>query len=479
MKTSQRVVKNFLSLGVADVVVRLSSAALTIYIARYLGVEAFGQLAFASAFASYFVLFSTFGLPTLAIREIAKNRQSTNFLATNITALQLGLAVLATLLLTVSLFFIPLEKDLKLLTFLVGLSMVPNALGMGYVFEAREKMEFAALARVITQIIAVTLSFVLIYTTRNILVLPAQQFLTSLFGAIVILCLLKKYFAFALTKINIQLIKRLTKQAVPFVISALAIQLYYSLDSIILQFMKGSEVVGYYTAGYKIVLILIALAGFFQSAIYPTLSSILKDNRKKAISLVGHTSKLFIFLSLPLAMGGTILAPKIIELIYGLNYNPSILPFQIFIWSVFTIYANVSFGVTLLAGGRENKYTKTAVIGAALNLLFNLLLIPKFGLVGAAISRMVTEFYVVISLYRYALEVINVAVLKNLSQAFFAATVMGLILSRLDLSVILSVIIGAGLYFGVMIAFKFIVAEDVRSILFLFKKDNINEGGQR
>lgn len=462
-----------MSLTGADIIARLLSTVLSVYIARSMGASVFGQLAFAIAFTNYFNLFSDFGLTTLGIREIARDKSQTPSFATNITALQVWLSLILIGVLGGLLFFMPLEINLKWLTFLVGLSMLPGAFSLTYVFQAYEKMEFTALVRILTQILTVVTAFALIYFTKNILALPIVQFLVGLLSALLIYYLLKRFIYFSWSQIEFAKIRFLFRLAIPFVISGLAIQIYYSLDSIILQFLKGSTVVGYYSAGYKVVLLLIGFAGFFQTAIYPTLTNFLKADLEKANELVARTSKLLIFICLPIAVGGTVLAPKIISFLYGNAYTESILPFQILIWSIFTIYVNVSFGATLLAAGRERQYTKSAVMGAALNLIFNLVLIPKFSLVGAAIATMITEFYVLISLYYYSSKVIKVSILKNLIQAFFTAVAMGAILVFLDLNVLVLITLGAVLYFSAVFIFRFLDKNDFDFILTFFRERGV------
>lgn len=475
MKIGPRIVKNFLSLSLAEVVSKVLSAALSIYVARYLGVEVFGQLAFATALTAYFTLFADFGLTTLGVREIAKNRGGTGYLAMNILVLQLGLVFLLLILLGFLLFFMPLSDNLKILTFLFGLSMLPGALSLSYIFQAHERMEITALVRVLTQLITVVFSFLLIYLWRDVLVLPLTQLLGGLVGAAFIFYLLKRYIALSLTGFDWERVKILFKQALPFVGSALAVTIYYNIDSVILQLIKGSEVVGYYNASYKIVLLLVGFAVYFQAAVYPTLVNLLKYNVEKAQYLLRALSKLLIFASLPVAIGGTVLAQRIIELVYGVNYGQSILPFQILIWSVFTIYVNVSFGVTLLAGGREKQYLKCVGTGAILNLLLNVLLIPKFSLIGAAVATIITEVYVLAAIYYYAHAVLNIPLFEDLYRALLAASLMGFFVAVLNLNTVFLIVLGAVLYLAILLTFNFVSKRDLQLVFEFVKMRSRND----
>lgn len=277
MTTGRRLIKNFLSLSGSDIVARLLGSILTIYIARTLGAGVFGQLSFALAFTSYFSFFSDFGLTTLGIREIAKDKRKTASYGTNILTLQLILAFILILVVSVILYFLPLSPRIKIITFLFSLSIIPGALNMAYIFQAHEKMEYVAIGKIIAQLGYVIVGFIFIYLFKDILVLPIVSLVAAFIGSGVIFYLLRKKIQFAWSRIDWQAIKNLIKKALPFVIAALAVQIYYNMDSIMLQFMKGEVVVGLYNSAYKIILLIITFGFFVAGAFFPLISNAFKN----------------------------------------------------------------------------------------------------------------------------------------------------------------------------------------------------------
>lgn len=401
MKTGRRVIKNFLSLSAAEAASKLFGVFLIVYIARILGAKALGQLAFATAFCSYFIIFADFGLNALGIREIAKDKSRTSSYGTNILALQTVLAVLLVILLGLIVFALPLDTRIKWITFLFGLAIIPAAMNMSYIFQAHEKMEYAAVSSIITQVGYVLIGIILLYTFKNILVLPVVNFAAAFIGTAVAFYLLRNQIKFVWDRVKLSQIKMLAKNSIPFLISALAFQVYFNIDKVILQFAKGSEVLGYYSISYKLMLLITSIMGLYYSAIYPLMSSFVeKKESEKLYKLVNYTQKIIAVVATPMVIGGIFLAKELIELIFGINYSPSVLQFQILLINPLIIWIVYIFSYLLITYDLMQDYLFTVAAGAVFNIICNLIFIPLFGMTAASITTVASELVVLLaSLY--------------------------------------------------------------------------------
>jgi len=466
MTTGRRLIKNFLSLSGSDVIARLLGSVLTIYIARVLGAGVFGQLSFAIAFTSYFTLFSDFGLTTLGVREIAKDKKKTSTFGTNILVLQLLLAFLLILVLSALLIFLPLSFRTKIITFLFGLGIIPGALNMAYIFQAYEEMEYMAVGKIIAQIGYVIVGFIFIYLFKDILVLPIVSLIAGLIGAAVIFYLLKKKIKFIWSKISWRQIKKLIERAYPFLIAALAVQIYYNMDSIMLQFMKGEVIVGLYNAAYKIVLLIISIGGFIAGTFFPLLSSAFKRDKKLFFKSINMWSRINGALIIPIVAGGILLARPILNLLYGQEFVKATFAFQILILLPGIIFLSSVLVNPLLAIGQEKKNTIATSIGALVNIIGNFLLIPRFSLNGAAVATLIAEVvvfsYLAFCFHKYLK--INVVYKNYFSKPVLASLVMGgvLYLIRDHLPVLCSIIIGGLLYISTMFLIKGVTKRDLK-----------------
>lgn len=290
---------------------------------------------------------------------------------------------------------------------------------------------------------------------------PIIQVVSAITGAMFLLyTFIKKYGDIKLSY-DFNLWKQIFKQSLPMGVSFFVIQLYYHFDSVMLGFMKGVTVVGWYNAAYKIVLLFIGFASLFGTTIFPVLSRYYKESLTKLNQFVLRCSRLNIFFGLPIAVGGTILSGQIIRFVYGSAYQSSILPLQILIWSVFTVYFYCSFAFCLLACDRQKEYMYSVLVGALVNLTLNLILIPKYGMLGASIATIVCEVVTLGLILFYSGKIVKTIPWIDLLKVLGSSSFMGLVLYSLSGNLLIKVFIGIAVYLGAMIILRGIHREDV------------------
>ncbi len=391
MSAIKKVSKNFASLTLAEGVTRICTILLYIYIVRVLGATSFGELAFATSVMSFFIFFADFGLTTLGIREIARHKQDTETYGTNILVFQVLFSLLLIMLLGVFLLFMPLSYTLKVITFLYGLVLIPLALDMSYIFQAYEKMEFVLVGKTINQGVYLILGLALIILFKNVVFIPIAVFVSGIGGAIVTYVLLKKIVHFKLKKPDPKLFKLLVIAAIPFVTSEILIMIYRNIDIVMLQLTKGTDEVAYYSSGYKIVNTIIIVIAFIPDAFFPLIVYNFKHDEKQFkqhILLFSQTAGL---LSIPLAIGGIIYARQILMLLYGSQLLAGTDAFKVLLLLVIIIPFKLLVASIIIATDKQNHYMISGAIGAIVNVLLNIILIPRYGMIGAGIAIVVTE----------------------------------------------------------------------------------------
>jgi len=148
--------------------------------------------------------------------------------------------------------------------------------------------------------------------------------------------------------------------------------------------------------------------------------------------VVRAASRLTLAVGVPLAAGGMLLAEPLMGFAWGEEFRTaSAAPFAILVWSVATVFANVPYATILLATGRETRYLRAVGAGAALNVLANFVLIPRFGLTGAAAATMASEV-VVLSLYILETRsIVHHEPARDLWRPLLAAALMAAVVLRL------------------------------------------------
>jgi O-antigen/teichoic acid export membrane protein len=167
--------------------------------------------------------------------------------------------------------------------------------------------------------------------------------------------------------------------------------LNYNFDSVLLGFLTNPRTVGLYNAAYKPVTIALALPLTYFVGLFPALSRTHAEGPVAFRSLVERSLRLSALMVAPLAVGGTLLAKQIILLLFGANYAESALVLPILIWSAVLVILRGSYRHSLTAAGHQALDLRCAVASTCTNVGLNFLLIPRFGMIGAATATVIGD----------------------------------------------------------------------------------------
>jgi len=468
MNTAQRIVKNTFSLLFSGIFAQLLGFFAIIYLARVLGPGDFGKLNFAMAFVAYFTLIANLGLPLLGTREIARDREKIDANLSNILTLRLFLASLSFGLLLLVVFFLNKSLEIKYLIILYGLGIIPSASLLDWAFQGFERMEYIGVGRSLGAVIYVGLALGFVKGHQQLLLIPCFYVAANLLVAVLLISIFVNQFGKPRFRFDFSLCKELLGAALPIGFSIMMIQVVHYIDTVMLGFMKSDEQVGYYSAAYKIIMILLAAAWCYQDAVFPVISNYYKTSMDSLKKIQSYATKVMITLTLPLAIGGTIFAKPIMNLIYGAKYDPGVIALQILIWTVAIGCLHGVYVRGLIACDRQNRRLIIAVVHALIVIGLNFILIPPLGLIGAAIATGLGEFLVIFLSYREFNKIISVPFHGYILKPLFASAIMILFLywglNGLNLNLFLSIFGGAMIYFVSLYLIKGITSEDIRMI---------------
>ncbi len=394
MNTVQRIVKNTASIAVGQVVSYLLDFFFMMLIARYLGAEGFGILSFALAFTTIFIVFTDLGLQQLIIREVARDKSLTTKYLGNIVVIKLilGMGTSGLIALTINLLGYP--QQTITVVYLVGLSLVFNAFTLMFysIFQAYERIEFTSVGLVLNAALRLggalfgtsqgfsVVGFALLYPIASMVVL-GYSFAVSLWK-----------FAIPKVEIDFSFWRSTLKEALPFGLAAVFVTIYFYISMVMLSLMKGDAAVGWYNAAYKLVYLLLFIPGAYFASIYPLMSQYFVSSAESLRIMYQRSSRYMLMLALPIAAGTTLLAGRIILLIFGAQYTPSIIVLQVLVWAILFSFMTQTPVFVLYSINRQRTYTIVTLLSMILNILLNLILIPRLSYIGASITTVATEF---------------------------------------------------------------------------------------
>jgi len=453
--TKQTLFKNTSWIVLSTAVGRVLGTIWVIYITRILGAVEYGKLAFALAFVSLFVSFLDLGLSTIVTREFSRDRErEKEFPAIFTLKILLGLGT--AVLIFIASFFVTdnpeIQRIIWILAFFTFISQFPETFYA--FFWAREKMEYASLANIFQVLLITGCGFLVIFRFPSVKNISYSYLFASLIALIPLLILF--HFKFFPLKISFQvnIWKKFLKMSWPLALTSIFGVIYGYIDSTIMGFLGQITQIGWYNAALKIASFLASPASIIALSFFPVLGKFSKKSKEEFQKVWNRQTEIMIFLAFPAVVGGFVLAPKIINFIYGSDYNPSILAFQILIFMAGINFLNRSFSQVLIVADQQRKIFLVTVSGALINIVLNLILIPKYSLYGAAAAAVITHFlmfflYFIFTAKFTLIRPLNLEIFLISLKAILAAGVMYFIISWPQiyyLNVFLSVLIGGTVY---------------------------------
>ena len=464
MNPAQRLVKNTSVLMVSQILGYVLAFFYSIYSARYLGVEGFGVLSAALAFAGIFSILTDLGLSNLTVREVARDHKLAGKYLSNAFALKILLSI-ATFILIAAIGYLsgyPSEKSYVL--YFITLSLILNSFGniFNAIFQAYEKMEYQSVTQILNNVLMFVGIFLAIGYQMNIVAFAFVYFMASAVSLIltILICLWK----FILPKIEFDFPfwKAMLKEALPIAVSGIFALIAFRVDMVMLEIIKGSVAVGWYSAAYRLMEALLFFPSMYTLSVYPLLSKFYVDSHESLKISYYKSFKYLTIISLPIVAATTLLAPDIILLIYQSSYSESIIALQILIWALPFIFLSYVLGSTIVSVNKQVEVVKITFITMIINIGLNLVLIPLWGFVGAACVTVITEIVLFLSyFYIVTRHVCFISPKKILIRPAIATLVMCVFIALVKINLFLEIILATVIYFVVLFLIKGFSQDDI------------------
>jgi len=387
---AQTVTQNFLALGAGEAAARLLAFASTVYIARRLGAEYYGVIGFAAAVLLYLNRIVDFGIDAgLGVREIAIDRRAIERIAPAVLTLRLSFAVVVAALVVVAGVVVLPPPDGPILA-VYGLTLVMAGASTRWIHLGLERASRVAIARTAGEAIMLVGVVGLVRGTEDLARVPLAQFVGDAAAALLLLWWVGRSAIRMPVTVDWTAVRPLMNRAWPLMLTALLGLLIYNSDLIFLRVFHGRAAVGYYAAAYTLVSFLINLGSAYGVALLPTLTG-LHGDRAERQALYDTALARVVALVLPITVGGSYLAAEFVNQVFDEGYAAAAAPLAILLWSVLLLLVRGIPVAGLIAAGREGLVFRATAWAAALNLVLNVALIPRYGTVGAATATVLTE----------------------------------------------------------------------------------------
>lgn len=403
--------RRFAPLAGGEIGARLISFVATAYLARTLGTSGFGQIAFAAAVVAQFGTALAAGIGEVGSREVARQPSRIREIAAGGSLARLLGAIAAVSMVLALSFLLPLDLTMKRVTALSSLFLIPLALDTGWVYKGSGKTRRVGWALLLAQATSLVLIVVFVRDSTKVTSVPVLQSIGDLAAAI--------FLAVPLLRGKWKLPERavvaeLPRQSGLITVSRSLRTIIVSFDVILLGLMVRSSEVGLYSAAYRIVFFVMAIMYASHVAFLPEMAAHGKDTDRMS-SVLSRGIGLSVTVVLPFVVGGWLVAPALMSLIFGGAYVGGGAALQLLLVSVLLIAIHGTTRNVFLATGRLGTETAIVAIGVAVNIILNLILIPRTGIRGAAIATVIGEAVILVLA---AGSIVRLGVRPSIARAF-------------------------------------------------------------
>lgn len=458
--------KNYVYNFIYQISLFLFPLILTPYLSRVLGANGIGEYSYTQSIITYFILFGTLGINMYAQREIAYVQDDTE----KRSKIFLEIAILKFITVSISLiifyFFILSISRYKLLFLIQIIDIVAAMIDVSWFFQGMEEFKKTVTRNILVKIFGIILIFTFVRKADDLLIYVLCLSVTSLLGNMLLWLYLPKYIRWI--KLSTLKFYEHLKPTLLLFIPQIASQIYTVLDKTMIGLITQivSEV-GYYEQSQKIIRITLAVVTSLGIVMMPRMAnSFAKKDIRQVQIYMANSFKFVFFLSFPIMFGLMGISKNFVPWFFGNGYNKVICIMIIMSPIIVAIGLSNVIGVQyLLPTKRQAQYTISVIAGAIINFFINIILIPRYMSIGAAIATVIAECLItIIQFYFVRNDIKIIDTLKSGIRYFICAFIMflsvfflGEILNSNIVATAIQIIIGGIIYLLILIALKDII----------------------
>ena len=387
-----KVIKNYLYNLSYQILVLIVPLITTPYVSRVLGAKGVGTFSYTNSIVQYFILFGCIGLNLYGQREIAyvqheKEKRDKVFW-------ELVILRIITVSISLTVFYFTLASHGKYapVFFIMCLDILASMVDISWFFQGIEDFKKIVVRNFIIKIVGVAFIFLFVKSSDDLLLYVICHSATLFLGNLSMWAYIPKLVG--KVKVRELEIKKHIRPTIVLFLPQIATSVYTVLDKTMIGFLTGvEEEVAYYEQGQKIVKIVMALVTSLGTVMMPRVANLFKQNEmEKVKNYLSKSFRFVFFLSFPMTFGLMAISNHIVPWFLGSGYD-KVVPNMMVIAPILVMISlsNIIGMQYLLAIGRHRDFTISLVVGCVINFSLNLLLIPHFLSIGAAVATVIAE----------------------------------------------------------------------------------------
>ncbi len=363
------------------------------YISRVMGAEGIGIYSYVSSIAYYFLIFINLGLANYGNRSIARVREDEEKRSQVFCSIQ-GMQILVGIPVLIIYFlccFFVFKTTYQLYFIIYGLYVLSAVFDINWFYFGMGEFKISTIRSIIVRTLTFVSVFVFVKTKEDLIIYIFIMAISFLISSISLWLKLKKYVKFVKPSLK-SIVKHFFPNLILF-IPILAMSIYRVMDKIMITALSNEVETGYYQNADSIVTMSLTFFSAIATVMLPEISNLAAKNQIDLIKRsVRDIMQIGLCFSIAISFGLAAIGIKFAPIFWGEEFIQSgYIIVALSIVPIITEWKNVLRSQYLIPCGKDKGYAISLVIGAILNVIFNIIFIPKYGALGAVIGTIVAE----------------------------------------------------------------------------------------
>lgn len=373
----------------------LASFATFPYLTRVLGPDQFGMLAYAMAMATYATLLTEWGFNLggpKAVVECKGDARSINALIRSIAGAKACLCAISFVALAVLISFDKHIAASASVMFWSWLGVVANVFTLYWLFQGMERFHLIAAMVIVNRVVTLPLTFLFVHGPGDVAIAAAIQSAGPLVAALFSVAIALRFGVLRWPAVSVRAVVQRLKDGADMFVSTASVSLFGVANTVILASFSGTYQVGLYAAADKIRTVGNMVPAQLAAVLYPRITSTLKTDPKAAARLTLIGAAVTVLISIGGVACISLFSDIAIRIVLGTQYGGASKVLVVLCCS--TLFGNLAYflGLQVLVPFGESRKRSLVMLGAGcFNVGMALILVPRFGAMGAAVSLLIAE----------------------------------------------------------------------------------------
>ena len=388
----RKIAKNYLYNIAYQILVIITPLITAPYISRVLHTDGVGLYSYTNTIATVFSLFAALGFSAYGQREIAYNQGDRHKQSIIFFEIVLFRAVLTLVVTSIFVIFSLFKPKYTIYLLPQALTVFSIMFDMAFYFQGIENFRIIVVRNAVIRFITVICTFVFVRTESDIGIYIALHAISPFICNIIYCFVIRKYIdriAFA----DLHPTRHL-RGSIEFFLPIIAVQTYSYLDKIMLgSYMETTVENGYYEQARKMTQIIVTAIIALNTVMMSRISSLyVKDKKEKIVEHYSQTFSIILMLTIPICAGLMLVSDNFVTWFFGEDFQKVAILMKLSCPIILFMCVGNFAGIQFLGPtGLQNKMTIAYIIAAVINVLLNVLMIPRWASIGAMIASIVAE----------------------------------------------------------------------------------------